>query len=276
MIEQSDDLKQWTTSAIVDRFIAIMSPFGSMDVGEFAPIPGLDNKAVEFKIAVEEARLLAAELNRRADPEAGDRLWGDPNPAVRMGILSLMATDIPRELRMSAMIGPLSGLQDEEAGRLFLDAFDTKEERIPLTGFNDDELVDRFIEFCRRNFMAWNFFSLHDNQEQIDASNNIITEVIRILVALKERNCLSRLLPLLQHENQNVRLWAADGALFVQEQAALATLTAISEEGVPESARMFSTPGPGLTNISAMNSLDMWRKERRGVYGLNAGDRPPS
>jgi hypothetical protein len=49
VIEQSDDLKQWTTSAIVDRFIAIMSPFGSMDVGEFAPIPGLDNKAVEFK-----------------------------------------------------------------------------------------------------------------------------------------------------------------------------------------------------------------------------------
>jgi hypothetical protein len=102
VIANAGDLKQWTTSAIVDRFIAIMSPFGAMDVGEFAPIPGLDNKAGEFKTAAEEARLLAAELNRRADPDAGDRLWGNLNPAVRIGVLSLMTTDVPRELRTKA------------------------------------------------------------------------------------------------------------------------------------------------------------------------------
>ena len=122
--------------------------------------------------------------------------------------------------------------------------------------------------------MATNFFNLHSDQSQIDASNNITSELIRILVALKIRGALGRLVPLLKHQNQNVRLWAADGALFVDEQAALATLTAIAAEGAPESARMFRHSGPCLTNMSAMRSLERWRKERRGVYGLNPGDKP--
>jgi HEAT repeat protein len=154
-------------------------------------------------------------------------------------------------------------------------ALATGEERVSLAGFNEDELVDRFKEFCLRDFMATNFFNLHNDQAQIDASNNIITEITRILVALKEHGALGRLVALLKHENQNVRLWAAHGALFVDEEAALATLAAIAEEGVPESARMFVPPSPGLTNVYAMQALELWREKRRGVYGLNPGDKPP-
>jgi hypothetical protein len=60
----------------------------------------------------------------------------------------------------------------------------------------------------------------------------------------------------------------------VDEETALATLTAIADEGTPESARMFVLKGPGLTNMSAMGALKQWRSERRGVYGLNPGDKP--
>jgi hypothetical protein len=272
MTSSLHNLKQWPTSSVVDRFISVLSPFGSMDIGEFAPIPGLNNKASDFKAAMEEARVLTDELNRRADPDAGDRLWASQNPAVRIGVLALLTPDAPREFRLGAMIGPLSNLPDEKAGRLFLEALATNEDRASLKNLGEDELVERFVEFCLRNFMAWNFFSLHDDREQIEASNNIITEIMRILVVIKERGLLDRLVPLLKHDNQNVRLWSAYGALFIDEDAALAALTAISGEGAPESARMFRTPGPGLTNMSAADALKRWRNERRGVYGLNPGD----
>jgi len=268
------DLKQWPTSSIVDRFIAVLSPFGSMDAGEFLPIPGLKNQAKEFKAAIEEARALANELDRRQAFDASDRLFDCPNAAVRMGVFALLMPDAPREMRLEAMLGPLSGLPDEKAGVVFQDALATGERSVSLEKLTEDELVDRFVEFCLRDFMATNFFNLHSDQSQIDASNNITSELIRILVALKIRGALGRLVPLLKHQNQNVRLWAADGALFVDEGAALATLTAIADEGAPESARMFRHSGPCLTNMSARESLERWRKERRGVYGLNPGDKP--
>jgi hypothetical protein len=274
MKRPTDDLKRQPTASLVDRFIAVLSPFGGMSLGDFLPIPGLSNRASEFKTAIEEARALADELDRRADPDAGDRLLSNPNPAVRMGVLALLTPDAPREVRAAAMLGPLTGLPDETAGELYLRALATGEEHVPLAALSENELLDRFLEFCLRNFVAWNFFNLHSDQAQIDASNNIITEIQRVLVALKERSALGRLLPLMKHENQNVRLWAADGALFVDEEAAVATLTAIAGEGVPANARLVLPPGPGLTNISARDSLDRWRSKRRGVYGLNPGDKP--
>lgn len=274
MTSQSYDLKQWATSSLVDRFIAILSPFGTMYVGDFAPISGLENRADEFNAVVEEARALANELDRRADYDAGDRLWNCPNPAVRLGIFALLLPDAPPEVRMAAMFGPLSGLPDQTAGDLYLRALATGDERVSLTGITDDELLDRFMEFCLRDFMATKFFNLHSDQEQIDAGNNIVTQIMLILVALKERGALGRLVPLLAHENQNVRLWAANGALFVDEKAAVAALTKIADEGKPLSARMYLTPGPGLTNVSAMDSLERWREKKRGIYGLNPGDKP--
>jgi HEAT repeat protein len=268
------DLKQWPTSFLVDRFIAVLSPFGTMSAADFLPIQGLKNRADDFKRAVEEARALAKELDRRGDYQAGDRLLSCPNPAVRLGIFCLLLPDAPREMRVAAMIGPLSGLPDETAGELFLRALSTKDDHSSLAALSEDDLLRRFEEFCLRNFIAWNFFNLHADQEQIDASNSIMDEIMRILVALKERNAVQRLVPLLKHENQNIRLWAAEGVLFVNEEAALATLAGIADEGTPGSARMYLLDGPGLTNSSAMRSLKRWRNERRGVYGLKPGDKP--
>ncbi len=271
MSSPSDDLKQWPTSLLVDRFIALLSPFGSLPMSKFLPIPGLKNRANEFKTAIEEARPVADELNRRRDPDAGDRLMGNLNPGVRMGVFAMLTPGAPKEIVAAGMLGPLSGLPDETACGLFERALTTGEESVSLAELSEDELVDRLVEFCLRNFMAWNFFNLHSDQEQIDASNSIITEIMRVLVALKQRGALGRLVPLLKHTNQNVRLWAADGALFVDEAAALSTLNAIIDEGAPESARMYLPPGPGLTNVFAKRALDLWRKERRGVHGLNPG-----
>jgi hypothetical protein len=265
-------LQQWPTSSLVDRFVEILSPFGTMPMGDFVPIAGVNNNSDEYLTAAKEARAIAEELNRRADREAGDLLWRCDNPAVRMGMFKLLLPDTPSEVRFAAMLGPLSGLPDEAAGELYLRALATGEERVPLRGLTDDELMDRFEEFCLRDFMGTTFFNLHSDQEQIDARNNVLAEIWRILTALKDRGALARLLPLLKYENQNIRLWAANGALFIDEDAALATLSAIAEEGTPKSARMILSSGPGLPNMSAMSALEQWRKERRGIYGLNPGD----
>lgn len=266
--------RRWPTSALVDRFIAILSPFGAMYVGDFLPGYGSKEMVDEFKMAIEEARALANELNRRSDPDAGERLLTCLNAAVRMGVFAFLMPDAPREARLGAMLGPLSGFPDETAGEIYRNALATGEQPVSLTELGEQKLIERLIEFCRRDFMATNFFNLHDDQEQIDASNNITSELIRILVALKERGALGRLAPLLADENQNVRLWAASGMLFVDEKAALAALITVAGEGSPISARMYLPPGPGLTNMSAKESLELWRKEGRGVYGLNPGDRP--
>ena len=268
-----DDLKQWPTSSLVDRFIAILSPFGAMDLGEILPIPGLDNKSKEFNPVSEEARAIAEELDCRNDPEAGNRLWSCRNSAVRLALFAFLMPDATGAEKLAALLGPLCGLPDDTAGELYLRALETQEESVSLQELNEDELVDRFVEFGLRDFMGTTFFNLHSDQSQIDARNNVLSEIRRVLAALKDRGALRRLLPLLKHENQNVRLWAAEGALFVDEGSALEALTAIAGEGRPTSARLFLPPGPGLTNMSAMESLRRWRKDRRGVYGLNPGDK---
>jgi HEAT repeat protein len=273
MMSPLNNLKQWPTSSLVDRFIAILSPFGAMDLGEILPIPGLDNKAKEFNPVNKEARAIATELDRRNDSDAGHRLWSCRNPAVRLALFAFLMPDATGAERSAALLGPLSGLPDETAGELYLRALETHRESVSLQELTEDELVERFVEFGLRDFMGTTFFNLRTDQSQIDARNNVLTELWRVLAALKDRGALGRLLPLLKHENQNVRLWAANGALFVDEDAALAVLTAIAGEGRPTSARLLLPPGPGLTNMSAMDSLKRWRTERRGVYGLNPGDK---
>jgi Domain of unknown function (DUF2019) len=110
------------------------------------------------------------------------------------------------------------------------------------------QLVARFEDAGMRKF-ATRFMGDGDEAWDVELCNQIISEMIDIVEALKSTNALTALLPLLDHANISVRGAAASRCLAIAPELAVPVLDAIAASGdVIEEGR-------------ASWTLDRWRKE---------------
>jgi hypothetical protein len=159
------------------------------------------------------------------------------------------------EWAYAAMEGVMCGLPTREVLDLIRRASEEPPAEPALKDMTDDALVARFEDAATREY-ATRFLDVVDDADDIDTSNRILEEVWDIMRALKARDRLDRLAPLLDSPNPTVRREAAIGCLRVDEPRAVQVLKALGATGRDDD------------KYPARRALAAWRKKGVVVYGV--------
>jgi hypothetical protein len=178
----------------------------------------------------------------------------DGDPDVRLQAARLLE-DIDPEAAAAAYNSLSAQLPTREVIALRRRARQTPPERPTLQEMSDDALVARFEDAAARLGGA-QYLDPIDEPEDQETQNRIGGEIIDILRAMKARNLLSRLLPLLSSPNFTVRCRAAQGCLRLAEGPAAAALQSVIAGGQADEA------------FAASDTLANWRKGKCLVDGM--------
>ena len=195
------------------------------------------------------ARALRA---RGAIAEIENLFDGDPDERFQAARLF---EDIDPEAAAAAYSSLSARLPTRDVIALRRRARQTPPERPTLHEMSDDALVARFEDAAARLGGA-QYLDPIDEPEDQETQNRIGREIIDILRAMKARNLLSRLLPLLSSPDFTVRCRAAEGCLRLAEGPAVAALQSVIAGGKADEA------------FAASDTLANWRKGKCLIDGL--------
>lgn len=214
--------------------------------------PVVDNEA-RMAIAARTREIVDA-LRERNSLATINRLLEDGDPDVR-AIASIAFADLAPNLSFAAAQAAYAGLPTDRVAELQRRAREKPPQRPTLIEMNDEELVARFKDAVEREY-GTHFLDCLEDPADKDLQNEIVLEVCDVMRALKSRDLLSSLLPLLASDNLTVRREAATACLRVDEPRSVAALESVSRDGdYPD-------------NMEARDALARWRAKGSAVYGV--------
>ena len=149
----------------------------------------------------------------------------------------------------------LEGVMCSLPTREVLDLIQRAYEEPAFEDMTDDVLVARFEDAATREY-ATRFLDVVDDEDDVGTWNRILEEVWEIMRALKARDRLDRLTPLLDSPNPTVRREAAIGCLRVDESRAVQVLESLGASGRDDD------------KYPARATLGDWRAKGMVVYGV--------
>ena len=154
-----------------------------------------------------EVRALAAELKQCGQLEALRQLYDHDSSNVRLWACGQFVSIDP-EWAAAGPAGAAEGLTATEVMAYRARVLQKPPRRPTVKEMTTDQLAARFEDACIREYGA-RFFSDKNGNPDVEFSNRIVSEIIRVWNELKERDALAMLLPFLDHKNNMVRCNAA-------------------------------------------------------------------
>ena len=253
MTEDVDEIRSSTTSALIARFCADAREMGNPRFT--LALGNLKAKTPEREAAVNDLHAVARELRARAAVAEIRPLFESADDRVRRRAATQFWSLDPKAAE-AAFLGTRFGQSTGEALRLTKLARDTPAEVPDLTGLNVDELVEKFVDGSIRLY-ATRFLDCIGDLGDLEIRNRIAPHVWDPARELKSRGNLARLVPLMDHPNDRVRLNAAIASLDLEPQKAAAILEGFVKRGREE-----------FDIIDARHSLRMWREGKPVVWGV--------
>ena len=253
MTEDVDEIRSSTTSALIARFCA-----GARRMGNPRPsfLPwNREANTPEREAAVEDVHAVVRELRARGAVAEIRPLYESEDDLVRSRAATLFWPLDPKTAQ-AAFLGVRFGQSTREALRLIKLARGTPAAVPDLTGLSADELVTKFVDASIRLY-ATRFLDCIGDRGDLEIRNRIVPHVWDPARELKSRGELARLVPLMDHANDRVRLNAAIASLDLEPQKAAAILEGFAKRGREE-----------FDIIDARHSLRMWREGKPVVWGV--------
>ena len=222
MTVESKEISSLTTAQLVERFAADARRMGNpqrpRDPGNLKP------RTPEFETVGDDLQAVARELRARNAAAEVRPLYDSGEDSVR-SFASTQFRAFDPELARAAYSAARFAVPTREVVALTQRARDTSPERPDLTGLTDDELVERFVDgaIC---LDATRFLDCFGDPADLEIRNNVLPHVWDPARELKARGALAKLVPLMDHANERVRLDAATACLDIEPQKANAILEA--------------------------------------------------
>jgi Domain of unknown function (DUF2019) len=224
MTIDSREISSLTTAQLIERFVAdarrLGVPLRSLDLRNFKP------RTPEVEAVGDDLRAVARELRARNAAVEVRPLFDSEEDPVRSFASTQFRAFAP-EVAQAAFSGVRFGAPTREVVALTQRARDTSPERPNLTGLTDDELVARFIDGAIRLY-ATRFLDCFGDPADLEVRNNILPHVWDPARELKAHGALAKLVSLMDHSNERVRLDAATACLDLEPQKADAILQAVA------------------------------------------------
>ncbi|MBV8662352.1 MAG: DUF2019 domain-containing protein [Hyphomicrobiales bacterium] len=216
------EIASLTTAQLVERFAAdargMGVPLRSLDLRNFKP------RTPEIETIGGDLRAVARELRARNAVEAVRSLYESDEDPVRSFASTQFGAFAPEAAR-AAFLGVRFGVPTREVLAMTQRARSTPAERPNLTGLTNDELVERFVDGATRLY-ATRFLDCLGDPADLEIRNKILPHVWDPARELKARDALAKLVPLMDHPNERVRLDAATACLDIESPKADAILQA--------------------------------------------------
>jgi HEAT repeat protein len=219
-------------------------------------IPGnLKARTPEREAVVNDLHAVARELRARNAVAEIRLLYESEDDPVRSRAATQFWAFDP-ETAQAAYLGVSFGQSTREALRLTKLARDTPAEVPDLTALSADQLVEKFVDGSIRLY-ATRFLDCIGDRGDLEVRNRIVPHVWDPARELKSRGALARLVPLMDHANDRVRLNATIASLDIEPQKAEAILQ--------DFAKGARAP---FDMMDAKRSLRSWREGETVVWGV--------
>jgi HEAT repeat protein len=247
------EIASQTTAQLVERFAAdarrLGNPRRPRDPRNLKP------RTPEFQALSGDLRAVASELRARNAVAEVRPLYDSEEDPVRSFASTQFGAFAP-EVAQAAFFGVRFGVSTREALALTQLALDTPAERPNLTGLSDDELVERFTDGAIRLY-ATRFLDCLGDPADLEIRNNILPHVWDPARELKAHGALAKLVPLMDHPNERVRLDAATACHDIEPQKAHTILSEVAARGREE-----------FDVMDAKRVLERWSRGQGVVWGV--------
>ena len=230
MNADADEFRSLATSELIARFSddarRMSNVHRQFEAGDFK------TGSSEFKFLFVDLKAVSRELRARNAAVEIRQMFESEDDAVRHFATTHFWT-LDRELAQAASSGARFGEPTREALRLMRLARDTPKDVPILTELTVDDLIASFVDASIRLYGA-RFLDCAGVRADREIRTRIARHVRGIARELKSRGAVGRLVPLMDHANERVRLDAAIASLDLEPQKAAAILEGVVKRGREE------------------------------------------